>query len=239
MQWKVEEVDVCDSTLNVARKFPAWTIVSCNQQTHGRGRFNRPWFGEPGGLWASYNLPIDPKSPRSWGLLPLVAGVAIIDSLRPYGIDGLRLRWPNDVLVGKKKLAGILVERPAATMASVGIGVNVFNNVVALDGQTTDPPARLGDLVVGCPSVKKLRTIIADNLAENFNYFIEGGLDAIASKLELAWGESQPVVAITDTERVCGFFAGVESDGSPILRRPDGSRLTVPGITVNRMKELI
>lgn len=238
-KWKVEEVDTCESTFIIARKLPAWTIVSCNQQTKGRGRFNRHWFGEPGGLWASYNLPIDPKSPRLWGLLPLVAGVAIIDALRPYAIKGLRLRWPNDVLVDKRKLAGILVERPSATMASIGIGVNVFNNVAALDGLTSDSPTRLADLIVGCPSVKKLRTIIADNIAENFNYFLEGGLDAIASKLEAAWGESRPVVAITDTDRVCGFFVGVESDGSPILRRPDGSTRTVPGITVNRMKELI
>ena len=67
----------------------------------------------------------------------------------------------------------------------------------------------------------------------------QGGLDAISPMLDAAWGESRPVVAITDTERICGFFAGVEHDGSPILRRPDGSTITVPGITVNRLKELI
>ena len=65
------------------------------------------------------------------------------------------------------------------------------------------------------------------------------GLDALREELEAAWGATRPVVAITDTERICGYFVGVESDGSPILRKADSSTLTVPGITVNRMKELI
>lgn len=239
VKWKVEELDECESTFNVARKLPAWTVVSSKSQTRGRGRFNRTWFGEPGGLWATYNVPIDPRSPRHWGLLPLVAGAAIMAALKAYSIPGLRLRWPNDVLVGKSKLAGILVERPSATMASIGIGVNMFNNIAMLDGKTLDPPTRLADLVPSCPSVHKFRTILGDDIAETFNYFLEGGLEAIAPMLELAWGESRPVVAITDTDRICGFFAGVEQDGSPILSRPDGSRITVPGITVIQLKELI
>jgi len=239
VKWKVEELEECESTFNVARKLPAWTVVSSVRQTKGRGRFNRTWFGDEGGLWATYNLPIDPRSPLHWGLLPLVAGAAIMDALRPYRIPGLRLRWPNDVLIGKEKLAGILVERPAATMASIGIGVNMFNSVTSVSSMTLDPPARLADYVSPCPSVNKFRTILGDDIAETFHYFLEGGLDAISPMLETAWGDRRPVVAITDTDRICGFFAGVEDDGSPILSRPDGSRITVPGITVNRLKELI
>lgn len=239
VKWKVEELEECESTFNVARKLPAWTIVSTRRQTKGRGRFNRPWVGEEGGLWVTYNLPIDPHSHIHWGLLPLVAGAAIMDALKAYNIPGLRLRWPNDVLVGKAKLAGILVERPSANMASIGIGINMFNNLNSLKGLTIDPATRMADLVPSCPSVEKFRTILGDDIAEIFHYFEQGGLDAISTMLDAAWGESRPVVAITDTERICGFFAGVEHDGSPILRRPDGSTITVPGITVNRLKELI
>ena len=239
LKWKVEERAECESTFNIARKLPAWTVVSCDRQTKGRGRFNRAWFGTPGGLWATYNVPIDPRSAHHWGLLPLVAGAAIMDALRPYDIEGLRLRWPNDVLVGKSKLAGILVERPSATMASIGIGINIRNDLRPLEGITQDPATRLADLTPLCPSVTKFRTILGDSIAEVFHYFVEGGLDAINPMLEVAWGDSLPVVAITDTERICGYFAGVERDGSPILRRADGSLITVPGITVNRLKELI
>lgn len=239
IKWKVKELPECESTFNEARNLAPWTVVSSERQTRGRGRFNRTWFGEPGGLWATYNVPIDPQSPRHWGLLPLVAGAAIMEALRAYKIPGLRLRWPNDVLVGKDKLAGILVERPSPTMASIGIGVNVFNNVSAISNLTQDPPTRLADHVKTCPKVNKLRTILGDSIAETFNYFIEGGLEAISPLLETAWGESRPVAAITDTDRICGYFAGVEADGSPILRKADGTHITVPGITVNRLKELI
>ncbi len=237
--WKVVHLEECASTFTEARRQPPWTVVSCTRQTAGRGRFNRAWFGEEGGLWASYNLPLDATLPLPWGLLPLVAGAAIMNTLAPYAIPGLRLRWPNDVLEGRAKLAGILVERPSAEMASVGIGLNVHNDVAELAGKTQDPPARLADLVPTCPSAEKLRTLLGYHLAESFHAFCAGGADALVHALAPAWGESRPVVAITDTERLCGFFEGIEADGSPILRRANGSRFCVPAISILRLKELI
>lgn len=238
-KWTVEEVNECESTFNVARKLPAWTVVSSHVQTRGRGRFNRAWFGTKGGLWATYNLPLETSANRHWGVLPLVAGAAVIESLKSYGIKELRLRWPNDVLVGRAKLAGILVERPSAKMASIGIGINMFNDIKLIEGSTADPVTRMSDLVPSCPSVQKFRTMLGDELAEIFDYFVESGLEGIMPMLEAAWGTPRPVVAITDTERIVGHFAGVDYDGSPILRKVDGTSITVPGITVNRLKELI
>ena len=72
-----------------------------------------------------------------------------------------------------------------------------------------------------------------------FDYFVESGLEGVMPMLEAAWGEPRPVVAITDKERITGYFSGIDYDGSPILRKADGSTITVPGITVNRLKELI
>ena len=237
--WKVREVEECESTFNEARKLPAWTVVSAQKQTRGRGRFNRAWFGNTGGLWVTYNLPLDPAANRHWGVLPLVAGAAVVEALKDYRIQGLRLRWPNDVLVGRAKLAGILVERPSADKASIGIGLNMFNDIVDIQGKTSDPVTRLCELVPTCPSVKKFRTLLGDILAEIFNYFVESGLEGIMPILKDAWGEPRPVAAITDTERFVGHFVGVEYDGSPILRKADGSTFSVPGISVNRLKELI
>lgn len=214
-------------------------MVCASRQTKGRGRFNRSWFGDTGGLWVTYNLPLAQHVNRHWGLLPLVAGVAIYEALKPLNIEGLRLRWPNDVLVERDKLGGILVERPSSDMASIGIGINVFNDVNSIAKRTTDKPTRLADELYSCPSVSKLRQMLADALAKAFNSFVEKGIEALGEQLKEAWGASRPVVAITDTERICGYFMGVEADGSPILRKADGSTITVPGITVNRLKELI
>ena len=239
VKWTVKEVEECESTFNIARKLTPWTVVSARRQTRGRGRFNRAWFGSEGGLWATYNLPLDPSVNRHWGVLPLVAGAAVIEALKEYHIKELRLRWPNDVLVGRAKLAGILVERPSATMASIGIGINMFNDIDSLQGQTADPVTRMSDLIPACPSISKFRTLLGDVLQELFSYFVESGLEGVLPMLETAWGEPRPVVAITDTERFIGHFKGVTNDGSPILCKPDGSCYTIPGISVNKLKELI
>ncbi len=238
-KWKVKEVEECESTFNVARKLPAWTVVTAQRQTRGRGRFNRAWFGTKGGMWATYNLPINPDLNRHWGVLPLVAGAAVIEALKPFNIQGLRLRWPNDVLVGRAKLAGILVERPSATMASIGIGLNMFNDINELSGRTSDPVTRLFDIVPTCPTIAKFRAQLGDTIAKLFQQFVEEGIDSILPILGTAWGERRPVVAITDNERIVGRFIGVDFDGSPILERADGTRFVVPGITVNQLQELI
>ena len=235
--WQTVELETCDSTFTEARRHPAWTIVATKSQTNGRGRFNRAWFGEEGGLWMSCNLPL--QGERPWGMLPLVAGAALFRALAPFRIAGLRLRWPNDLMVRRGKLAGILVERPAADLASVGIGMNVFNNVLSLHGRTSDVPVRLADLVPECPPLPQLRTLVADALAETFDAFAGRGVAALLPLLEPAWGPSLPVVAITDDDRICGFFHGICEDGSPILRRADGSLLAVPGISVNALRELV
>ncbi len=238
-KWKVKEIEECESTFNEARKHPAWTVVTTQRQTRGRGRFNREWFGNTGGLWATYNLPIDPKLNRHWGVLPLVAGAAVIETLKEYNIKDLRLRWPNDILVGKAKLGGILVERPSSTMASVGIGINMFNDIDEIKTKAEDPVTRMCEILPACPSVKKFRVLLGDVLSEIFDYFVESGVDSVLPILGTAWGKPRPVVAITDTTRHVGHFLGVDFDGSPILRRADGSRYVVPGITVNKLQELI
>lgn len=237
MPWEYEELAECESTFLPARQRPAWWVVSAVRQTRGRGRFNRTWFGEPGGLWATYNVSIDPALPVHWGLLPLVAGVAIMRALEPFAIAGLRLRWPNDVLVGRAKLAGILVERPAERVAAIGIGLNVHNDVQSLIPHVQDPPARLADLVDNCPGVAELRTRLAGAIEEVHLAFSRQGFQALAPALAAAWQGERPVELLTDAGSRYGHFCGVAEDGSPILRLDSGERCTIPALQVNRLRE--
>ncbi len=236
MKWLVKEIDECKSTFDLSRNLPAWSVVRARRQTGGRGRFNRPWIAEEGGLWASYNLPLPPEIERPWGLLPLVAGLAVLDTLRAFNIIGLRLRWPNDVLVEHAKLAGILVERPKPNLASVGIGMNVYNPVAHLTSQLKDPPARLADLVSVCPSVPQLCILLGNSLKSLFDAFSVSGFDALSPLLQSAWGDAHYVTVFTDTEQFNGYFAGVEPDGSPILQRADGSSFSVPATSVIQLR---
>ena len=239
MKWNVKEIESCASTLDEARLLPPWSIVRAVRQSKGRGRFNREWVAEEGGLWASYNLPLDEPEKHPWGFLPLVAGVAVMEAPKEFAIDGLRLRWPNDLLVGRAKLAGILVERPQEKMASVGIGINVHNYVVDYFDVFSDMPTRLEDLTAHCPSVDELCAMTGKSLAATFDTFLEGGPEALTEELNAAWGAPKPVAAITDSERICGRFIGVTHDGSPILRRADDTHIEVPGTSIVRLKELI
>ncbi len=221
-----------------ARKLAPWTAVYCTEQSHGRGRFNRTWFGEKGGLWVCYNVPIDDSKKLHWGILPLIAGAALIESLQEYKIQGLRLRWPNDLMVGRMKLGGILVERPSKAMASIGIGLNMLNNMETLTGKTIDRPTRLSDHVKKCPSIEVMCMKLADAISNQYENFVSKGAESVIENLEQAWSGHRPVVAITDKKRFCGIFKGVEHDGSPVLQRADGSLITVPGIEINRLQEL-
>jgi BirA family transcriptional regulator, biotin operon repressor / biotin---[acetyl-CoA-carboxylase] ligase len=96
---------------------PHGTVVTAAAQSAGRGRQGRTWTAAPGRALLCSIVVRDP--PR---LLPLVAGVATAEVVGP----GARIKWPNDVLVDARKVAGILVEgRPQEGWAVVGVGLNV------------------------------------------------------------------------------------------------------------------
>jgi BirA family biotin operon repressor/biotin-[acetyl-CoA-carboxylase] ligase len=105
-------------------------LFTARGQTAGRGRRGRGWESAEGeGLYASLVLlPGPPPLPPT--LLTMAAGLAVLDACRETGAEGLRLDWPNDVVHGEAKLAGILVESrgldPAAPHYVVGVGVNVL-----------------------------------------------------------------------------------------------------------------
>jgi BirA family biotin operon repressor/biotin-[acetyl-CoA-carboxylase] ligase len=102
------------STQDVARDLPIGSIVVADHQTAGRGRHDRRWEAPPRtALLVSFVLPRNP-------LLSLTAGVAAAQACGP----AVRLKWPNDLLVGDRKLGGILVE-VAADRAICGIGINL------------------------------------------------------------------------------------------------------------------
>lgn len=98
-------------------------------QTRGRGRRGARWFSATGeGLYLSY-VHVPAAAPRMPGLLTMSAGLAVLDAVRGLHLRRARLEWPNDVVVDRAKLAGILVEArgydPVAPRFVVGVGINV------------------------------------------------------------------------------------------------------------------
>ena len=121
---------VTDSTNSRARELaeagaPGGTVVTAGEQTAGRGRQGRSWTAPAGGalLYSAIVRPLE----RRHALLPLAAAVAACEAaeLLEDGVE-CRIKWPNDIWVGERKLAGILIEaRPQDGWAVIGVGLNL------------------------------------------------------------------------------------------------------------------
>jgi BirA family transcriptional regulator, biotin operon repressor / biotin---[acetyl-CoA-carboxylase] ligase len=130
----VEVVAVTGSTNAdlLRRGGPEGQVLVAEEQTAGRGRIGRSWVSQPGAsLTFSVLLrPVTvPAARRGW--LPLLTGVAVAAAVRDVSAVAAMLKWPNDVLIGSRKLAGILAEQSGDTVV-VGIGVNVSTPAGAL-----------------------------------------------------------------------------------------------------------
>jgi len=143
MPWEVVRCGVVDSTQTVARKhaesgFSDPVVFVAERQTHGRGRRGRSWESPPGGLYMTAVLrPADPI-----GLMPLLAGVAVAETIRERLGAEVALKWPNDVLVGERKAGGVLLEAgwsdDELTYFLLGIGINLNNQLPGgLEAATT------------------------------------------------------------------------------------------------------
>ena len=150
--WRLEVLPAVGSTNAVVVERaragePAGLVVVTEHQVAGRGRLDRTWVSPPrAGLTLSVLLRPDLPAAR-WPWLPLWGGVAVARTLREQtGVDAV-LKWPNDVLVGGRKLCGLLAEVPAPGAVVLGIGLNVTTRAdelprpdatsLALEGATT------------------------------------------------------------------------------------------------------
>ncbi|MGD9618315.1 MAG: biotin--[acetyl-CoA-carboxylase] ligase [Mycolicibacterium sp.] len=128
--WRVDVVEQTGSTNAdlIARagagEDVAGAVLLAEYQSAGRGRHGRSW-SAPAHSQISMSVGVDTRGvpPDAWGWLPLLTGLAVAHPVRALGVDA-GLKWPNDVLVGDRKLAGILAE-VAAPVIVVGLGLNV------------------------------------------------------------------------------------------------------------------
>lgn len=123
---------------------PEGLVVAADEQTAGRGRLGRSWGTPPrAALAVSVLLRPAPVATAHWGWLPLLTGLAVLDAVHVTGVDA-RLKWPNDVLVADRKLAGILAERvcgPGRDCGDGGVVIGVGINVSLTPAELPVPTA--------------------------------------------------------------------------------------------------
>jgi BirA family transcriptional regulator, biotin operon repressor / biotin---[acetyl-CoA-carboxylase] ligase len=149
---------VCPSTQDIARELPHGGVAACDEQTAGRGRHGRPWRSPPG-LGLLFSLALEPATPPA-RLAPfsLVAAEAVAVVCDPRAA----VRWPNDVLIDGRKLAGVLPELRGGKLV-VGIGVNVNQQPADLPPDARVTPT---SLLIERDGPVDRAALLADLLAE-------------------------------------------------------------------------
>jgi BirA family transcriptional regulator, biotin operon repressor / biotin---[acetyl-CoA-carboxylase] ligase len=215
---------------------PIWFVTS--EQTAGRGRRHRPWIAPRGNL-ASSILEVIDVSPAVAATLGFAAGLAleaalqevsIEASLRSGGSDDMKfsLKWPNDVLAGRKKLAGILLEAEAVADDELAVVVGIGTNVVAAPEGTPTPATSLKALGVHI-GAEELFATLSDAWAEFRGIWDRGrGFAEIRRRwLEHAAGLGETVAIKTGGAAVEGIFDTIDEAGCMIVRTSGGKRVPI------------
>ena len=222
--------DTLDSTSDEARRraaegvaAPLWIVAE--RQTKGRGRRGRAWTSEAGNLTATY-LFAPPLGSAEAARLSFAASLAVADLIDSFRPGAARVKWPNDVLIGGRKVAGILLESasgspggPVAWLA-IGIGINIAHH----PADTEFPATSLAAEGIATPALAS----VMEGLAVSLDHWIgRHALDGFAPIREawLARGPMPglPLEARLGSETLSGTFADLTEEGALLLRLADGT----------------
>jgi BirA family biotin operon repressor/biotin-[acetyl-CoA-carboxylase] ligase len=208
-------------------------VVVADEQTAGRGRRGHSWFSPPGsGLYVSTVLmPARARTDaaRATTLLTLAAGVAIaegIDAATGLAVD---LKWPNDLFVGRRKLAGILAEGSGHDAIVLGYGINVAPT--AYPAEIADRVTSLGSELGRAIDRHQLFADTLAALARRYEDLLDGRFDAILD----AWRRRAPSANGTRVEwtigsdRHSGTTEGIDDHGALLVRVEDRVERIVSG----------
>lgn len=246
MSWlgtNVIELAECGSTNDEAARLARagarhGTVVTAARQTAGRGRDGRAWASPPGfGLYVSAivrpPLPLVDVPPMT-----LAIGIGVCEAARAFGAPA-QLKWPNDLLVGDHKLAGVLVEAQSqgskVEAVIVGIGLNLGGAVppeVARTATTLVAAARAAGRAPLDPDAddaalaRELRAPVLAKLLAHVAYWIDryiaSGLPAIVPAWTERMARGLVARAIVDRLAITGELVGIAPDGAVLVQEIDG-----------------
>lgn len=219
---KIEHFLEVDSTNDVAKKLAKkgaseGTAVLADIQKKGRGRLGRHWSSPKGGVWLSVILRPDTTSEQI-SLLPLLAGNAVANTLNKlYKIDA-KVRWPNDVLIGGRKVSGVLTELDTdENFAIIGIGVNANFDTGDLPEEVTGIATTLKEELKREVSKDELLSCLFAELGDIYDKFNKGTVEIKCSTID------KKVKIITNGSELTGIAQEIDETGALILQLQDGT----------------
>lgn len=193
-------------------------VVLAEEQTAGRGRLDRRWVSDPGANLL-FSVILRPRALDRPGLITLAAGVGLGAAVRAAGVDA-KIKWPNDLRAGGKKLAGILCEAGSGESGAfvvLGIGLNVNQTAFAPELMATSMAAESGEPVERPPLFRRALAELESALA-----WAETEPDRLLREwIDRAECKGRRVRAETPGGMISGEAVGVRDDGALLVR--DGS----------------
>ena len=222
----LEETDSTSSHLLQGSDDRGARVCLAEVQRQGRGRRGRRWVATP---WHNILLSMAwrfEQGPATLAGLSLAAGVATLRALQAYGVSGVALKWPNDLLWGERKLAGLLVdirgEAAGPCSAIVGLGLNVYLD--PRDAQAIDQPwVDLYTVLKLTIDRNRLAALLIHHFSEMFQHFEADGLAAFRAEWEAhhCYARQRVCLMLGDT-RIEGVVQGIDDSGALLIREING-----------------
>ncbi len=204
--------------------------VTAEKQTGGRGRRGRPWVSERGNLYASLLL-IDPAPMERLGSLPLAIAIAVHQALRqvlPHTAEPLEVKWPNDILIGRKKTCGILVEGEALPDGRYALVIGIGINVAFMPENPLYPVTCLREQGSSSSPEEVFAHLFA-SMAEVLESWDRGrGVREITERWRrVACGIGEKITVNLPDRSISGHFAGIDDNGLLMLDTGAGRMTTI------------
>jgi BirA family transcriptional regulator, biotin operon repressor / biotin---[acetyl-CoA-carboxylase] ligase len=207
---------------------PSGTVVVAARQTKGRGRLDRSWESPAGGLY--FSLLFRPPASSVLSLLPLVTGLAVTEALEDYRVPAV-MKWPNDVRVEGKKVAGILLELEQAegsVVVVIGVGVNLNVDLSGLSNEVRMQALSLSAYCGHGFDAFEVLGVFVQHFNRLYARFMAGDLESLRE----AWRQKSDTLGKrvrvqTPRGLIEGTAVDIDDQGFLQVRKVDGSLVTV------------
>lgn len=222
-----ETTSTNDVALRLAQqpRLPTPALVIAERQTAGRGRGAHRWWSAPGGL--TFTLVLEPDADQMpsavWPRVSLAVATALVDVVAPrMPAATCGVRWPNDVFVDERKLAGILVEVPAPAPScrqrlAVGVGLNVNNSLAAAPDEVRRVGTSLADATGHTHDRTELLLALLSRLDHRLQQLVQGDRELPRRWQSLCLLAGREVQLDSGTRRVAGRCGGIGLDGGLVI----------------------